>query len=179
MVFPVGKSSPHTPFYIFGDGAGFLFCKTGQQCDEKFTCAVHGEDILPLKENLHTVFFQLADRIEGVYRIPGKPGEGFCNNKVSLSVQGIGDHAAESFPAADGSAAQTFIRIDIYQYPIRVVADHSLKVILLGGDAVQLLIGCRGYPGIGCDSAFGDCGWFFAYASLGSINAFYDSLCHG
>ncbi len=148
-VFAVCKTLPLTPLYIFRDRPGLFLCQAGHQHDEEFTLAVQGVDILFFKINTDSCDFQFPDRIKGIYRITGKPGEGLCDNEVDLAVQGICNHSVKCFSAIQGGAGDTFVRIDACELPIRTFQNQFLKIVLLSLDATHLLIGIGGHPGIG------------------------------
>lgn len=109
VIDPLGVSVADGPGDILGDGSTLFFGKGTHQGNEELTGVVHGVDILFLEIDRHPGGFQTADGSEGIHGISGETGQRLGEDQIDFSVQGIGYHAVEAVPPADGQPGDTII----------------------------------------------------------------------
>ena len=84
--------------------------------------------------------FQFPDRFQALRGVSGKPGYGFYQHLIDASLSAIRKKALEILPSLCGSTGDPFIRIDINQLPLVMCSDHFSVMIVLCGEAVDLVI---------------------------------------
>ena len=126
----------------------FFLCKCGHEGKHHLAFGVKGIEPFRFKEHSDRVGKgkQLTDIPNAVHDISCKTRYAFCNDKIYLALFTILDHQLELVTVLQGSTGNTFIRIDLYEFPVRTFTDNIMIVVFL-----QFVRGClsriiRGYP---------------------------------
>ena len=144
----VSKTFSLTPGAVLGNASGFFLRQRGHDCDEKFSLPIKGPDVFFFKIALDAMLLQLTDGSEGINRVPGKPADRLCDDKIDLSVQRIGYHLFESFAVLCACAGNAFIGVDFDEIPVASCFDVFCVVIDLGLIACELFVVVGGDPGV-------------------------------
>ena len=143
------------PGDVLGYGATLLLGQTGHDGEQQLALAVEGVDVLLLEEALAAGVLELADDGEAVHGVAGEAADGFGDDEVYLSIQGIRHHAVEAVPVLGVQAGDTLVRIDAHELPVGVGLDVLGVVVHLGLIAGILLIAVRGHTGVPGHTALG------------------------
>lgn len=86
------------PGHIAGDGLTFRLGKGTQHGDQHLAVHVQGVDVLLLKKHPNAHGPKYPGVVDGVQRVPSKPGDGLGQNQIDLLCFAPSDHAVEIIP---------------------------------------------------------------------------------
>lgn len=91
-----------------------------------FAVRIKSKDPFRFKTNPYRrlKFFQLPDVANTVHNISGESGNAFGDDHIDLSLITIFNHTEERFTVIQGGAANSFIGIDLHQFPVGMAVDE-------------------------------------------------------
>ena len=95
---PISKPFPVSPSHILRDAAALFLCQRTHNRNEEFPFCVQCPDIFLFKIDFNPFIFQFSHGGQAVHRIPGKPADRFCDDKVNFAGYSIRYHSLKSFP---------------------------------------------------------------------------------
>ena len=92
---PILVAKLQSQLHILAQGLAFLL---GQRCHDRnqdLALGVHGVDRLFFKIDRNVLFLELADVLQAIQRIAGKPADGLGDNHVDVPGHAFVNHAVE------------------------------------------------------------------------------------
>ena len=74
---------------------------------------------------------KFTDISYAVHNISGKTGYALGNDEVNFPFLAVLDHQFKLVTVLQGSAGDAFIRIDLYELPVRTFADDIVVMVFL------------------------------------------------
>ena len=117
----------------FAFGMAFFLCKGSHEGEHHFAFGVKGIQPFRLKKDTDRMRKgeQFTDVSYAVHDISGKTGYALGNDEVDFPFLAVLDHQFKLVTVLQGSAGDTFIRIDLYEFPVRTFADDIVVMVFL------------------------------------------------
>ncbi len=136
----VCESLTLSPGAVLGNATGFLLRKARHDGDQQFTFSVEGPDVLFFKVAFDAVFLEFPDGCQAVDGVPGEAADALGDDQVDLPSERVLDHVLESNSLLDAGSADSFVRVDVHEFPVVAALDVVGVIIDLRLVARELVV---------------------------------------
>ena len=132
-------ASTYAPLDTLGYLSGFLL---GQRCHDrqtKFAVLIISIDTVIHENDVDIQIFQLSGVVEGIDGITGETADFFCKYSVNHSTLAVGYHFIKPFTMRGRCSCNTFIIVNVDEFPIGVIFYVLLEELTLSRQRVDLI----------------------------------------